>query len=236
MDESSADVRDGEGIGTLRETSLHATLKDWLAQPGDRQEVPIAGYLIDIKRGSELIEIQTGNFSALKPKLDGILDDYLVRVVHPVPEQRWIRRVTREGEVIARRKSPKRGRVEDLFSELVYIPHYLNHPNLTLELLLIHEEITWRDDGQGSWRRKGWSIYDRRLLAVVRSVIFTASSDYLRLFPDELPAEFTNRDLATSLGIKIRLAQKMTYCGVKMGLLEQSGKIGQAYLYRLTRL
>ncbi len=233
MEQNSASTRGGEGIGTLRETSLHAALKDWFAQPGDRLEVPLAGYLIDIERGSEFIEIQTGNFSALKPKLEDILDDHLLRVVHPVPEERWIRRVSREGEVISRRKSPKRGRVEDLFSELVYIPHFLSHPNLTIELLMIQEEITWRDDGQGSWRRKGWSIYDRRLLAVQRSVIFASPADYMRLFPGKLPAEFTNRDLSTALAIKIRLAQKMTYCGVKMGLLEQCGKSGQAYLFHL---
>ena len=88
MGKKTAGVQNGEGIGTLRETSLHATLKDWLSQPGDRLEVPLAGYLIDIERGSELIEIQTGNFSALKPKLKAILDDHLVRVVHPVNERK----------------------------------------------------------------------------------------------------------------------------------------------------
>jgi hypothetical protein len=37
-------------IGTLMETSLHAALKEWYAQPGDRTEVPMDGYVIDLVR------------------------------------------------------------------------------------------------------------------------------------------------------------------------------------------
>tara|TARA_B110000014_G_C20100324_1_gene577464 strand:- start:1253 stop:1462 length:210 start_codon:yes stop_codon:yes gene_type:complete len=37
-------------IGTLNEGSLHASLKQFFAQPGDEFEVPINGYVIDIVR------------------------------------------------------------------------------------------------------------------------------------------------------------------------------------------
>jgi len=73
-------------IGTLQETSLHAALKDWYARPGDRLEALLEGvpvtktvYHIDIIRQNQLIEIQTGNFSALKPKLKTLLPKYNVR-------------------------------------------------------------------------------------------------------------------------------------------------------------
>ena len=72
------------GIGTLRERSLHAALKDYYAEPGDRVEEKIAGYWVDICRQSdtgEVVEIQTGSFSSLKRKLEALLPDRPVRVV-----------------------------------------------------------------------------------------------------------------------------------------------------------
>ena len=35
-------------ISTLNEKPLHAALKEWYASPGDRFEVPVDGYLVDI--------------------------------------------------------------------------------------------------------------------------------------------------------------------------------------------
>jgi hypothetical protein len=232
MKRNQGDELAANGIGTLREMSLHATLKDWYAQPGDRLEVPVRGYLIDIERGEELIEIQTANFGSMKSKLDALLDDFQIRIVYPIARERWICRVSKEGEVLSRRKSPKRGRVEQLFDELVYIPHYIKRENLTIEALIIQDEITWVDDGRGSWRRKGWSVRDRRLLAVIDQQLFTSAADYLALIPEGLRDGFTNRDLAKRLGLRLRLAQKMSNCLRKMGVIEQAGKRDRAYWYR----
>jgi hypothetical protein len=54
------------GIGLLNEKPLHASLKQWYARPGDRFEVPVDGFVIDVVRDDLLIEIQTRNFSSLK--------------------------------------------------------------------------------------------------------------------------------------------------------------------------
>ena len=42
-------------IGTLNEKPLHAALKAWYAQPGDRLEVAVDGFVVDIVRGDLLI-------------------------------------------------------------------------------------------------------------------------------------------------------------------------------------
>ena len=47
------------GVGLLNEKPLHASLKAWYAQPGDRFEVNVDGSVIDIVRGELLVEIQT---------------------------------------------------------------------------------------------------------------------------------------------------------------------------------
>jgi hypothetical protein len=217
-------------IGTLAEKSLHAALKTWLCQPDDQTEVPLDGYFIDIVRGERLIEIQTAHLYALKPKLRKLLDEHPVTLVHPIARERWIARQTADGQSISRRKSPKRGRVIDAFSELVRMGKLLLHPNLSLSIVLIQEEEIWRDDGRGSWRRRGWSVYDRRLLSVVEEHTLDTAADYLALLPAGLPQPFTNRELAAALPCRPYLAQKMTYTMRQTGLLKVVGKQSKSLL------
>jgi hypothetical protein len=218
-------------IGTLAEKSLHAALKTWLGRPGDRFEVEVDGFVVDIVRGEQLIEIQTGNFTAMKRKLGRLLNQHPIHLIHPIAREKWIVRQTADGAPISRRKSPRRGQTADLFYELVRIPHLLAHPNLTIEALLVQEEEIWRDDGGGSWRRGRWSRYDRRLLAVVEQAIFATPADFCCLLPAELPHSFTNRDLAAWLNGRLPLAQKLTYTLCHAGALTVSGKQGRAHLY-----
>ena len=90
-------------IGVLREGPLHRELKALLAAPGDRFEVRVDGYVIDLVRADgELVEIQTGGFTPLGPKLDALLDGHRMRIVHPVPAERRILRVDEHGEVLNR--------------------------------------------------------------------------------------------------------------------------------------
>ena len=222
-------------IGTLREKSLHAALKRHYARPGDEIEALLDGYCIDIRRGTgkrmQLIEIQTGNFSHIKPKLTKLLPKYRMTLVHPIAAEKWIVRYDTDGVLLSRRRSPKRGQLEDLFSELVSLPDLALHPNLKIEIVLTHEEEIQREDGKGSWRRKGRSIYDRKLLEVVSVAKFAKAADWLALLPKTLPAAFTNVDLTRALGRPPYVAQKMTYCLCRMGMLDKVGKRGRATVF-----
>jgi hypothetical protein len=219
------------GIGTLKESSLHAGLKDWYAQPGDKLESPVDGYWIDLVRDRLLIEIQTGSFSAIKPKLTRLLKNYPVRLVYPITREKWIVRVTGDGKIMGRRKSPKRGQGIALFQELVRIPKLVAHPNFTLEVLFTQEEEIRRDDGRGSRRNKYWSITDRRLLAVVDRLMLMLPKDYLYFLPHALPERFTVRELARALGQPYFKAGQMAYCLRHMGAIEVVGKRSKAILY-----
>ena len=224
-------------IGTLQETSLHAALKDWYAQPGDEVEVAVDGFLIDLRRGATLLEIQTRNFAAMKRKLMHLVERYPVRLIHPIAQEKWVVKWKADGEtVVSRRKSPRRGQAAELFMELVSFPQLVAHPNFTLEVALTQEEEWQRPAKRGvgrraSWRRKGWAIYDRRLLGVVAQVILTSPADYRRFLPETLPTPFTNRDLAMAAHQPLYLAQKMTYCLRQMGVIETIGQRGRAILY-----
>ena len=56
-------------IGLLNEKPLHAALKNWVAQPENQLEVAVDGFVIDIIQDGVLVEIQTGNFSAIRRKV-----------------------------------------------------------------------------------------------------------------------------------------------------------------------
>ncbi len=219
-------------IGTLQENSLHAALKDWYSLPGDQIEQQVDGYWIDIVRGELLIEIQTRNFSAIKVKLHRLVENHPVRLVYPIAQEKWIVRLSTEADRPPnRRKSSRRGRLEHVFGELVRIPHLVAHPNFSLEVLITREEEIRRNDGLGSWRRQGWSIIDRKLLEVVDRIRLETPSDFTAFLPASLPERFTSRELGGALRIPQYLATKAAYSLRSMGLIEVTGKRGQAYLY-----
>ncbi len=210
-------------------------MKDFYTRPGDDVEVEVGRYVIDIVKGERLIEIQTANFHIIKAKVENLLQDYHVRVVHPIPQDRWILRLSKDGEVKSRRKSPKHGRPEDLFSELVGLVNIVGNPHFSLEVAIIQDEVVWIDDGRGSWRRKGWSVADRKLIKVIDTLLYERPLDYLALLPRSFEGPFTNADLSKALKIRRRLAEKMTYCLRKMGVIETVGTRQRFKLYSIVR-
>ena len=208
----------------MTESSLHFAIKEWYTVPGDKLEAKVDEFLIDILRGKLLIEIQTKNFSAMKKKLSKLLLSNQVRLVYPIAKLKWIVHLSRSGKVTRRRKSPKKGKLIDLFYELVHTPKLVNDKNFSLEVLLIEEEEIRCNDGKGSWRRRGVSIRDRKLLDVFDRIVFQESRDFLRFLPKDMDGYFTNKVLAQKLGVSVRLAQKITYCLNKMGAISIAGK------------
>jgi hypothetical protein len=223
-------------IGQLNENALHAAIKSWCALPGDRLEEPVDGYVVDIVRGDLLIEVQTRSFGAIRDKLRTLADaGRSIELVLPIAREKWIVRVSPDdGRRESLRRSPRQGRVTDLFDELVRIPDLLMWNGVTLRVLLIREEEVRCADGRGSWRRKGVSIVDRRLLAVLEAFTFRCGADLATLLPPGLEAPFSNRHLAERAKMPIRTARRMTYCLSRMGVIRQTGKDGNALMFDLT--
>lgn len=226
------------GIGVLNEKALHASLKEWCALPGDRFEVPVDGSVIDIVQGDLLLEIQTKSFSSIKSKLMRLARVHRIRLIYPIAEEKWIVKLPSDSGTasgwaaeVTRRKSPKKGRVEDLFWEMVSFPQLLANPNFSLEVLLIKEEEMRRHDGKRRWRTKGWVTEGRRLLEVVGRRLFEKPMDWQMLLPEKSKEPFTAKDLAEELGIRTQLAQRMAYCLCKAKMIRLIGTRGRANLY-----
>jgi len=217
----------------MNEHSLHLDIKKAYSLPGDQFEVKLDHYVVDILRGQLVIEVQTKNFSAIKGKLERLTEKHKVRLVYPLTEKKWITYLTKENTVISKRKSPKKGRLTDLFRELVMISHVVRDDNFSLEVLFIDEEEVRCNDGKGSWRRKGVSIKERRLLQVNSRILFQTKTDYLKMLPDSLNQVFTNRELSKLAKIPLRTARQITYCLRKSDTILLAPKRGRELAFQV---
>ncbi len=219
-------------IGVLREGPLHASVKALLAAPGDRLEVPVGRFVIDLIRADgELVEVQTGGFGRLGAKLDALLDRHRFRIVHPVAAERRIVRVDEHGEVLSVRRSPKSGSVVEVFDKLTAFPSLLTHPNLTVEVLLLGEDHI-RAARPVTVRRRTRDPGVRHLREVLARIELRGADDVVRALPPLPMQAFSTRELASLLGCSMQLAQRTAYCLRAINIIEVSGKRGRTPLHR----
>lgn len=217
------------------ETTLHRQLKERYADDPARTEVALGRFRIDAIDGDELIEIQHGSLAAIRDKIRALLKNHAVRVVKPiVATKRLVKLKRKGGAVVDQRLSPKRGKLLDVFDELVYFTRVFPHPRLTLEVPLVEIEER-RYPGHGRRRRRRGRdhvVEDQRLLAVRATHVFRSAADLRKLLPAKLPTPFHTGDVAERLEVKRWIAQRVVYCLREMGSLALVGKRGNALLYR----
>ena len=226
-------------IGELNERSLHHALKERYAARAGHVEMAIDGYVADVLVGDRIVEIQTGAFAPLRRKLPKLLTAHPVTLVHPIARDRFIVRLPRapsEGwdpdTPPPRRKSPKHGSPFDVFGALTGIPRLLDHPNLTLDVVMvIDEDIRAPYEGRRR-RRRDWVSVDRRLLEVVETHTIERMADLFAMVDAGLPEVFTTKDLARAMRSSRRLAQQAAFCFREAGVSEVCRSEGRLLHYR----
>ncbi len=221
------------------ETTLHRQLKEKFAGKSGDTEVRHGRYRIDVVRGKRLIEIQQSSLSAIRDKIRKLCveaesSDYQVEVVKPlVTRKKLIKLDSENGEVVSQRWSPKRGKLTDVFGELVYFTRAFPHPKLTLTVLEIEVEET-RYPGHGKRRRRrnnDFQVQEIRITDFGDTTRFRRAKDWLRLIPGRLPRQFDTNDIATRMDVDRSEAQRAAYCLRNIGAIEPVGKKGNAILY-----
>jgi len=224
---------------TGRESHLHRALKDWYMREGDACEARTGDFIADILRPANegrgrdlIIEIQTGSFSKLAAKLPALLKKYALKVVYPLVTEKRIILYDQTGKKILRtRKSPRHDSLYTMFNELFRIPGFLRHEFFEFEVVFTAQEEVRISDGNGSWRKKGVSVRERRLVEVADTKSFRGLADYAKLIPRTLQGGFTCSGLSAAVSCPRKLAQKMAYCLSRAGLLESTGKEGRERRY-----
>jgi hypothetical protein len=226
----------GHSWPELMETTLHRQLKQHYAGPTPCCEVRVDGFRIDAVRRRTLIEIQHGTLAAIRRKIATLLESHRVLVVKPIVVEKTILKLSRRGgQIVHRRRSPKRGRLIDLFDELVHFTTVFPHPRLVLEVPLVSiEERRYPGHGRRRrWRASDHVVEDQRLVEIHSTHRFRAAVDLLRFLPPGLPQPFHTAHLAASLDIPRWLAQRIAYCLVKSAAAAQTGKQGNTRLYSI---
>lgn len=220
------------GIGTLGEKTLHAVLKHYYEPDETRHEVPVAGLVADIQTEAGVIEIQTRGFEKLYKKLPRLLAEGPVTVVYPIPATRWLVWVDPDtGEVTPPRKSPKRGRVGDIFFEFYKIRGLLNEPGLQFRLPFLDMEEYRLQNGWGNGGKRGSTRQERIPTALRDEVPLGGPHGWDALLPEGLPGEFTCKEYAKAMGVAPRYAQSGLMILRMVGALEQTGKRGREHVY-----
>ena len=217
------------------ETTLHRQLKELYADPHSQEEVQLDDYRIDVIRNDVLIEIQLGSLAAIRDKVQKLLQNHRVIIVKPVIDRKHLIKLSGpNGEVLSRRRSPKRGNVMTLFDELVYCTKLFPHPNLCIDVPFLEiEELRFKGQGRRRWRRKNnFQIEDQKLLKVTSLQRFLTGDDLRKLIRKKMPTNFHTGHLAEAIDEPRETAQQMAYCFARMNICEQVGKEGNTLIYR----
>lgn len=238
-----AAVSAGEAtIGILGEKSLHSILKRYVTANEAYYEVPIHAkdpnrtrrYVADICDGERIVEIQTGGFYPLIPKLAYYLNetDYDVTVLHPIPGNRcrvWIS--PESGEIVERKPVRSVGRAEDALRELFWIRDYLHHPRLHIKLIFLKEDEYRYLDGWGRDKKRGSNRCERVPAALLGSVTLYGPQDYTPFLKPELPDTFTATELGQCFGFRGKTIYSALKVFLAVGLVREIGKQGRSVLY-----
>ncbi len=241
------------GIGTLREKRLHAAIKAYIcpdtachersvSSDRDGTDGPpvgraspgmVADILIGDSHNGDIYEIQTGGFFPLKKKVAWYLSmtGCHVTVVHPIPAVKYLTWLDpRDGQVMSRRRSPRRGQVKDVAGELYWLSDYVGHPRFTLCLLFVDLEEYRLKNGWSRDGKRGSARYERFPTALRGRVELSSASDYANAFlPASLSARpFTAAEYQKASGIRGRAAYGMLHLLVRLGVLAEAGRIGRA--------
>lgn len=220
------------GIGTLREKTIHSVLKYYYAPNSAYHEVKIGPYVADICIDGEIFEVQTRNFNNMRNKLQYFLEDHDVTIIYPIAHHKWLSWLDPEtGEISNKRKSPKVGKPYQIFPELYKIKMFLKNPRLHFILTLIDVEETRYLNGWSHDKKRGSSRMDGIPVGIFDEMRIDSFADYAQFLPDTLPSPFTVKDFMKCTHITQRCAS----CGLniltEVGAVQRVGKQGNAYLY-----
>lgn len=224
--------RERMGIGTLSEKTLHIILKNYYQPDIDKQEIPIEGYVADIFTGTEIVEIQTGQFNRMREKLKAFLPLYPVTIVYPISNERWLKWIDEEtGEISKGRKSPKKENPYLIFPELYKIKSFLKDPNLRIKIAVLDIEEYKLLNGWGKQKKNNASKFDRIPLRLVKEYDVERAEDYLQFLPIDLPEQFTVKELSKLTKCSQTQAQVTMNILHDVEVVKRVGKKGKAYLY-----
>lgn len=220
------------GIGTLSEKLLHRTVKFYVDQNSEYHEVDYLGAVADVKNEQGIFEIQTASFSYLRAKLRRFLKNDSVTVIYPVITDRTIYWIDENGALSEPHKTSRTGRSTDVLFEASALADIIPHENFRILVFLIRAEEYRKLDGWDATRKKG-ATSEKLIPTELTGIIeLSGVEDYKAILPP-LADGFTSKDFSRALRLRGRRASYSLTLLKRIGAVEQIGKRGNAFLYRI---
>jgi len=220
-------VAETNRINLYSEYSLHDQLKRLAAGPGGRIEVDVEGKIADALRADgEIVEIQTGSLSPIVDKAEfWSRRGFRQRIQIPLAAQKIILRIEQDtGEVLSRRRSPKKEELWSVFDRIVRASKLLSLPGLIIELVYVEiEEIrtVLKEPVRRGRFLKSYATVDRNLVAVRESREFASPADWLALLPENENGYWTSVSLGKATNIGPARARKLLYSYARAELIKE---------------
>ena len=225
-------------IGTQSEYRLHGALKYYF-QPDDRfHEIKVDGFICDAvsEDGDEIIEIQTRAFSRLKKKIETLTKEHKVTVIYPMTVEKTVYVTYDDSGETSVRKSPKKHRPVDFFTELYSLRDYLGNKNLCFRLAVLkcNEFRVYKGTKAGRKPFQKPISTERIPTELIEVIELNTPSDFYRFVPEKLPEYFNSDIFAKASGITRNEASYLLKPLTVLGVLNRTGKVGNSYIYEVT--
>ena len=177
-------------INTYNETNLHKFFKEKYASENNGfTEVKVKNYICDIfTENSEIIEIQTSSLYKLVQKIQDLCGEYKIKVVFPFPFEKTIEYYSESGEIISKKRSPKKCKWIHIFPELFGFLPLILEGSAILEVVaisIIEKRIKTETPVQNKTnsRRflKNWYKDGKSLNSVIEIKTFETKNDFTEI-------------------------------------------------------
>ncbi len=244
----------GESIGTMGEKRLHKTLKYYFCGDDTKHEIRVTakgcdapdgepksgasgkgGYIADVLDGEDIVEIQTGSFYPLKPKIKFYLEntDHKITVVHPIAALKHVIWIDPQcGEISKRNRSPKKGRLSDILPELYWLSEYLENERLSFKIMILEIDEYRILNGWSKDKKKGADKYDKIPVKLCDIVEIDRANLKEALVPQGLPENFVSADFSKITGLKGRKLSASIKLLSVLGLIEKGERGAKGYVYK----
>lgn len=217
-------------IGTKQERTLHQYLKYYFCPDAKNHEQKCNGYIVDILKDNQIIEIQTSSFNTMRKKLEALLENYSITIVYPIIQERTLYNFNESGELESIRKSPKREHPLKIGKELYKINHLLNNKNLSFigVILKVYEE---RIPYINRYKQKRMTRINQIPYELVEIINLKSASDFKHIIPFE--EEFTAADFKSKIKLSKRDSSACLLALRTLNAIEIARKDGKKYIYQI---
>ena len=219
-------------INTYNETDLHKFFKEKYAKENQGfTEVKVGEYICDIfTKESSIIEIQTTSLNKLVPKIESLSKNYRTKVVFPFPFEKYIENYSETGELLSCKRSPKKNRWINIFTELFGILPLILEKKVELEIVAIsisEKRIKTENPVQtkNKSRRflKNWYKTGKSLNQIIETKNFSSKKDFIQILKEEFIINKIDIKDFTATDLKKYFTKRKLY--LVISLLNKSGII-----------